>query len=152
MLACCCGPSPILMLGVFGWIVGLALGLLGFILAPFSETAARIFAGISLFASVPVLILGGLLLFTGGLRTILPSIVMLGTPLPAGITLAFAPRSTDGGAKRDPYRCRVCNYRLHGLTKPRCPECGVEFSPALLRPPPDPAVEPGEKKSRSRKG
>lgn len=152
MLACFCGPSPFLMLGVFGWIAGLGLGFLGWILAPFSESAARFFAGISLVVSVPVLLLGGLMLFTGGLRAILPSIAMLGTPLPAGLTLAFAPRSTGADAKRNPNRCRVCNYRLYGLTNPRCPECGLEFSPTLLRPPPDPAVDPGEKKSRSQKG
>ena len=150
MLACCGGPFPILMLGVFGWIAGLLLGILGLILTPFNETAARVAAGFSLFVSVPVLILGGLLLIVGGVHAIVPSIAMLGMPLPAGLALAFAPRATE--AKRDPYRCRACNYRLHGLTKPRCPECGLGFSPTLLCPPPDPAVDPGEKKSRSSKG
>lgn len=28
-----------------------------------------------------------------------------------------------------PPRCLACNYRLEGLTVPRCPECGREFDP-----------------------
>jgi len=139
------------MLGVFGWIAGLLLGILGLILTPFSETAARIAAGFSLFVSVPVLILGGLLLMVGGLQAILPSIAMLGTPLPAGLTLAFAPRSADTGEKRNPYRCRACNYRLYGLTNPRCPECGTEFSSSLLKPPPDPKNLPEQRGERARR-
>jgi len=28
-----------------------------------------------------------------------------------------------------PYRCESCDYRLRGLTEPRCPECGDPFDP-----------------------
>ena len=30
----------------------------------------------------------------------------------------------------EPGRCRVCDYDLRGLPKPRCPECGTPFDPA----------------------
>ncbi len=29
-------------------------------------------------------------------------------------------------------RCRSCGYNLHGLTEPRCPECGTPFDEKLL--------------------
>ncbi len=31
-------------------------------------------------------------------------------------------------------RCARCDYRLTGLTEPRCPECGTAFDPARLDP------------------
>ena len=34
--------------------------------------------------------------------------------------------------KKDPTRCRNCNYLLIGLSEPRCPECGTRFGPELL--------------------
>ena len=41
--------------------------------------------------------------------------------------------------------CRDCNYRLIGLTVPRCPECGGVFNPhdrsSFLATPPGPLVE-----------
>lgn len=30
-------------------------------------------------------------------------------------------------------RCRSCGYNLHGLSEPRCPECGAPFDDTLLK-------------------
>jgi hypothetical protein len=36
---------------------------------------------------------------------------------------------------RRPGLCPTCGYPLHGLTEPRCPECGTPFDPKLLAGP-----------------
>jgi len=53
----------------------------------------------------------------------------LGTVLPASLlgvaVFAFLTRRHGPQPQVDPYsRCRRCGYILHGLSRPRCPECG----------------------------
>ena len=62
----------------------------------------------------------------------------LASPLPrATIPRAMGEQPTTSPSDRPssqitaepPRYCRRCNYNLHGLTAPRCPECGREFDP-----------------------
>lgn len=41
-------------------------------------------------------------------------------------------RGSAIGRPKAPGFCQACGYVLHGLTEPRCPECGTPFDPRLL--------------------
>ena len=57
-----------------------------------------------------------------------------GLPLLAGL---FVPRVRD-------LRCPFCNYKLEGLTEPRCPECGQPLTPEFMGQPPQHSAEPAD--------
>ncbi len=59
------------------------------------------------------------LLFLFAACSILPALLMTGA---AFIHNRYWP-------VHEPGRCRVCDYDLRGLPKPRCPECGTPFDP-----------------------
>jgi hypothetical protein len=49
--------------------------------------------------------------------------------------VAQAPVAPDWSAVREHVSCPLCEYDLHGLVEPRCPECGYRFDwPDLLDP------------------
>jgi len=54
----------------------------------------------------------------------------------AGIPVGFlGARKADVEVIATVNRCRTCGYDLRGLTSPRCPECGVAFTPTVFNAP-----------------
>ena len=51
-----------------------------------------------------------------------------------GVVLIIAPRWFARLLVRLPKHpcCPACNYRLEGISRPRCPECGLELTGAFL--------------------
>jgi hypothetical protein len=61
-----------------------------------------------------------------------------------GIVLLF----TAEVLKVKPGHCPGCGYNLHGLSEPRCPECGREFTFAEIRMSPDELDYHGEESAK----
>lgn len=117
-------------------------------------TVFRLLALIPLGLTLPVLGIGTYFVFESILydyfdwtEVVLPAVLILTglgaaaaswflLPMCSGL---FVPRTRE-------LRCPFCTYQLHGLTEPRCPECGQPLTPEFMGLPPahDPAHAPSQ--------
>jgi len=135
MLLACTNPLE-LLLPVLLWLISGILGLAALTISTSSPTRAFTLAVISLtcWLLIAVFSLPELAVLRAG-----PGawIFALAPAAPSALGITFAARARKH-MPPDPRLCRICNYSLHGLIEPRCPECGTPFAAQLLRPPPKP--------------
>jgi predicted nucleic acid-binding Zn ribbon protein len=140
-----------LVINIIGWVaclkdidaavqIGLANGILGFVLLVSGLVARYRWAwaiGVAHFA-LPFIMFAMVASYSMGPLRARPAFLWAD----AVFLVVIAPLSIigcyRGAAIRRPVHpalCRECGYPLHGLTEPRCPECGMAFDPRQLSPP-----------------
>jgi hypothetical protein len=125
-VGCSLGVDPAEMVGLLNGLLGLVLvvvGLIGRYRWSWSIGLGHLALPFVMFAMIDWFNMGPL--WARPALFLWVDAVFLAVIVPASIIGCY--RGATSGEFKHPSLCRACGYPLHGLTEPRCPECGTPF-------------------------